>query len=252
VTRAGATSSGAVLVVIPAHNEAPRIGPVIEGAARHLPVLVVDDGSVDDTAAVAEAAGAQVIRQPENLGKGEALRAGFRRALADGAEAVVTLDADGQHDPAEIPALLAARERTGARLVIGAREFRAMPPARRLANTLGKGVLRWATGREIRDNQSGYRLVDRTLMEAMLESREPGFGFEVEMIVECVRRRWDIEWVPIRTIYGEEKSHINPITHLGRFLTLAWRIRREGRRRPGRRPPDRRPQTPSGRPDGAS
>jgi len=245
VTRADATSSGAVVVLIPANNEAARIAPVIEGAARHLPVLVVDDGSADATAAVAEAAGAQVIRQPENLGKGEALRTGFRRALADGAGAVVTLDADGQHDPAEIPALLAARERTGARLVVGAREFRAMPPARRLANTLGKGVLRWATGREIRDNQSGYRLVDRTLMEAMLASEEPGFGFEVEMIVECVRRRWDIEWVPIRTIYGEETSHINPITHLGRFLTLAWRIRRQGR-------PGRRPQAPPGRPDGAA
>ena len=245
MTRADATSSGAVVVLIPANNEAARIAPVIEGAARHLPVLVVDDGSADATAAVAEAAGAQVIRQPENLGKGEALRTGFRRALADGAGAVVTLDADGQHDPAEIPALLAARERTGARLVVGAREFRAMPPARRLANTLGKGVLRWATGREIRDNQSGYRLVDRTLMEAMLASEEPGFGFEVEMIVECVRRRWDIEWVPIRTIYGDETSHINPITHLGRFLTLAWRIRREGR-------PGRRLQAPSGRPDGAA
>jgi glycosyltransferase involved in cell wall biosynthesis len=218
-----------IVALIPAHNEAPRIGPVIEGAARHLPVLVVDDGSADATAAVAEAAGAQVIRQPGNLGKGEALRAGFRRALGDGAAAVVTLDADGQHDPAEIPAFLAARERTGARLVIGVREFRDMPPARRLANLLGKQVLRWATGREIRDNQSGYRLVDRALMEAMLESEEPGFGFEVEMIVECVRRRWDIEWVPIRTIYGDEKSHIHPITHLGRFLTMAWKIRRQGR-----------------------
>jgi glycosyltransferase involved in cell wall biosynthesis len=236
VSSAGAASGGAVLALIPAHNEAPRIGPVIEGAARHLPVLVVDDGSADDTAGVAEAAGARVIRQPTNLGKGEALKAGFRRALADGAGAVVTLDADGQHDPAEIPALLATRERTGARLVIGAREFREMPPTRRLANTLGKRVLRWATGREIRDNQSGYRLLDRALMEAMLESEEPGFGFEVEMIVECVRRGWDIEWVPIRTIYGEEKSHINPVTHLGRFLTLAWRIRRERRRsRPSRR-----------------
>jgi glycosyltransferase involved in cell wall biosynthesis len=171
-----------------------------------------------------------VIRQTTNLGKGEALKAGFRHALANAAGAVVTLDADGQHDPAEIPALLGARERTGARLVIGAREFREMPPTRRLANTLGKGVLRWATGREIRDNQSGYRLVDRVLMEAMLESEEPGFGFEVEMIVECVRRGWAIEWVPIRTIYGGEKSHINPVTHLARFLTQAWRIRRERRR----------------------
>jgi glycosyltransferase involved in cell wall biosynthesis len=228
------SSSGSgisILALIPAHDESPRIGPVIVGAARHLPVLVVDDGSADETPAVAEAAGARVIRQPVNRGKGEALKAGFRRALADGAGAVLTLDADGQHDPEEIPAFLAARERTGAHLVIGAREFRQMPLSRRVANTLGKQVLRWATGREIRDNQSGYRLVDRALMEAMLASEESGFGFEVEMIVECVRRRWHIAWVPIRTIYGSEESHINPLTHLARFLTLAWRIRREGRGR---------------------
>jgi glycosyltransferase involved in cell wall biosynthesis len=228
---AGAAPGGGVLALIPAHDEAPRIAPVIEGARRHLPVLVVDDGSADRTAAVAAAAGATVIRQPANLGKGEALRAGFRRALADGAGAVVTLDADGQHDPAEIPAFLAAWSRAAAggtrvELIVGAREFRSMPPTRRLANTLGKRVLGWATGREIRDNQSGYRLVGRRLMEAMLASGEPGFGFEVEMIVECSRRGWAIEWVPIRTIYGDEKSHINPVTHLARFLTLAWRIRR--------------------------
>ena len=227
------------VALIPAHNEAPRIAPVIEGAARHLPVLVVDDGSSDDTAAVAETAGARVLRQTPNRGKGEALKAGFRAALTDGADAVLTLDADGQHDPAEIPAFLDAWERTaGSRragsspppgaveLVIGARDFREMPPSRRLANSLGKRVLGWATGREIRDNQSGYRLVGRPLVEAMLASGERGFGFEVEMIVECARRGWTIEWVPIRTIYGTEDSHINPVTHVARFLSLAWRIRR--------------------------
>ncbi len=224
------TPGGGVLALIPAHNEAPRIAPVIEGAARHLPVLVVDDGSSDDTASVAEAAGARVVRQPANLGKGEALKAGFRRALAEGADAVVTLDADGQHDPAEIPTFLAAQERTGAELVIGARDFGEMPPARRLANTLGGHVLRWATGREIPDNQSGYRLVGRRLMNAAPGCSEPGFGFEVEMIVECARRGWEIVWVPIRTIYGGEKSHIKPLAHLGRFLRLAWRIRRAGSR----------------------
>ena len=233
-------TAGAV-ALIPAHNEAPRIAAVIEGAARHLPVLVVDDGSSDDTVAVAEAASARVLRQTPNQGKGEALKAGFRRALADGAAAVLTLDADGQHDPAEIPAFLDAWERTsgsrrtaagrpggagGVELVIGARDFRAMPASRRLANSLGKRVLGWAIGREVRDNQSGYRLIGRPLVEAMLASEEPGFGFEVEMIVECVRRGWAIEWVPIRTIYGTEDSHINPVTHVARFLTLAWRIRK--------------------------
>jgi glycosyltransferase involved in cell wall biosynthesis len=234
-----AAPAAGILALIPAHNEAPRIAAVVEGAARLLPVLVIDDGSSDDTARVAEAAGARVFRQTPNRGKGEALKTGFRHAIAEGAIAVLTLDADGQHEPAEIPAFLEVWARTrgtaiGARapdrnaveLVIGARDFRAMPASRRLANTLGKRVLGWATGREIRDNQSGYRLIGRRLMDSMLASGESGFGFEVEMIVECVRRGWAIEWVPIRTIYGTGESHINPAAHVARFLTLAWRIRR--------------------------
>src|SRR3712207_3470413 len=103
-----------VLALIPGYQEGPRIGAVVAGAARHLPVLVVDDGSTDDTAAAAEAAGATVVRQVPNQGKGAALRAGFRRALDDGWEAVIPLDADGQHDPAEIPRFLTAWSPPGA------------------------------------------------------------------------------------------------------------------------------------------
>lgn len=225
-----------IRAVIAAWQEADRIGPVVEEALHHLPVLVVDDGSTDATAEVAEAAGAEVIRQPENRGKGEALRRGFREALEGGAQAVVTLDADGQHDPAEIPALLHAWKDDGVDLVVGTRDFRDMPPARRLSNTLGRKVLRWATGRDLPDNQSGYRLHSRRLVEAALEREdEPGFGFEVEVIVTCLERGWSIAWVPVRTIYGEEESAINPVTHVARFLRLAARIRRASRGRPPER-----------------
>jgi len=217
--------------LIPGHNEAPRVGPVVRDARAHLPVLVVDDGSSDDTAAVAEAAGADVLRQAPNQGKGAALRAGFRRALDEGWEAALTLDADGQHDPAETPKFLAAwhgPDATGeaARpdLVIGRRDFRAMPPLRRLANSLGRLTLRWALGVTILDNQSGYRLISRRVMEAMVDSRESGFEFEVEMIATCVRRGWAIGWVPIRTIYGAP-SHIRNLEHFRRFVRTARRIR---------------------------
>lgn len=218
-----------ILAVIAAYDEAERIAPVVDEALRHLPVLVVDDGSTDATAAVAEAAGAEVFRQPENRGKGAALRRGFREALDRGAQAVVTLDADGQHDPSEIPAFLHAWKDDGVDLVVGARDFRSMPPARRLSNTLGRRVLRWATGRDLPDNQSGYRLHSRRLVEAALEREdEPGFGFEVEVVVACLERGWPIAWIPIRTIYGDEESNINPVTHVARFLRLAARIRRAG------------------------
>ena len=99
-----------ILALIPGYQEGPRIATVVEGARASLPVVVVDDGSTDDTAARAEAAGAIVLRQIPNAGKGAALRTGFRYALEQRAEAVVTLDADGQHDPAEIPLFLDAYE----------------------------------------------------------------------------------------------------------------------------------------------
>ena len=165
------------------------------GRARaHLPVVVVDDGSTDDTAAQAEAAGAAVLRQVPNAGKGAALRAGFRYALEQGAPAVVTLDADGQHDPDEIPAFLAAFEATASELagrrrpelVIGCRDFSDMPPLRRLSNTLGTWIFSAAVGRHIADNQSGYRLIGPRLMTALLDSDESGFEFEVEMIARCI------------------------------------------------------------------
>ena len=215
-----------VLVVVPAFNEAGRIGVVVRGARAHLPVLVVDDGSTDDTAAEGEAAGASVVSQRPNQGKGAALRAGFRWALEQGFDAVITLDGDGQHDPAAIPAFLAARTLAGDALVIGCRDFRRMPLSRRLANSLGGRAFSWAVGRDIPDNQSGYRLIDRHLMGALLASRETGFAFEVEMITTCIRGRWPMVWVPIRTIYAGERSHIRPAAHLASFV----RVVREARR----------------------
>jgi glycosyltransferase involved in cell wall biosynthesis len=219
-----------IVALIPGYNEGPRIAEVVGGAAAYLPVLVVDDGSRDDTAAQAGAAGATVIEQQPNQGKGAALRAGFRRALADGADAVLTLDADGQHDPAEIPTFLsawAAEPRPD--LVIGRRNFRAMPPIRRLSNVLGGWAISWAIGRPIPDNQSGYRLISRRIMQATLASDEHGFEFEVEMITSCIRLGGTIVWVPIRTIYAGEPSHIRPLAHLRSFIRIVRKARREAR-----------------------
>jgi glycosyltransferase involved in cell wall biosynthesis len=225
-----AVPAGTVLVVIPAHDEAQRIGPVVEAARRRLPVLVVDDGSADDTARVAEGAGAQVVRQTPNQGKGAALRTGFRWALEREYQAVVTLDGDGQHDPAELPTMLVEHHRLSAageapELIVGRRDFAGMPPVRRLANSLGTLVLSAALGRWIPDNQSGYRLVGRRLMEAMLHSGDDGFAFEVEMIAVCLREGWPMAWLPIRTIYAGEASHIRPGRHLAEFLRATRRAR---------------------------
>jgi glycosyltransferase involved in cell wall biosynthesis len=229
--RSVASADGRILALVPGYQEGPRIGRVVEVASRHLPVVVVDDGSSDDTADVAEAAGAQVIRQRPNQGKGAALRAGFRYALDGGWDAVVTLDADGQHDPDEIPRFAAAFAVPGAagprpELIIGRRDFDRMPPVRRLSNRLGTAVFSWAVGQPIADNQSGYRLLGRRLMTAMLDSAETGFEFEVEMIAVCLRRGWTLDWVPISTIYAGEPSHVRPMSHLRHFVRATRAARR--------------------------
>jgi glycosyltransferase involved in cell wall biosynthesis len=219
-----------ILALIPGYQEGPRIAAVVERTRAYLPVVVVDDGSTDDTAAQAEAAGAMVVRQVPNAGKGAALRAGFRHALAADADAVVTLDGDGQHDPDEIPRFLEAFEAGRPELVIGRRDFGSMPPVRRVSNTVGGWVFSAAIGRRVADNQSGYRLIGRRLMSAMLDSVESGFEFEVEMIARCIALGLPLTDVPIRTIYEGEPSHIRPATHLRNFVRVSRDARRIVRR----------------------
>jgi glycosyltransferase involved in cell wall biosynthesis len=215
-----------ILALIPAYNEAGHIASVVAGARQHLPVLVVDDGSRDATAALAQSAGATVVSQRPNAGKGAALKLGFRWAIEHAYAAVVTLDADGQHDPAEIPAFLHSFQANACDLIIGERDFSKIPIVRRISNTIGRVTFSWALGRPVRDNQSGYRLISRSLMEAMLASHEQGFQFEVEMILVCVRQKFRLCGVPIRTIYADEHSYIQPLRHILEFTRMLLRTRR--------------------------
>ena len=213
------------LIVIPAYNEAAHIADVVHAALPHGPVLVIDDGSTDDTVRRALRAGAVVERQWPNQGKGAALQAGFRRAIEWGYDLVVTLDADGQHDPREIATFLEAYRRAPADLIIGQRAFHQMPMVRRAANTLGQVLFSWAIGRPIPDNQSGYRMLRRRLIEALLDHEERGFEFEVAMIAICIREGYRLGWVPIRTIYNGGASHIHPLTHTLNFVRVALTAR---------------------------
>lgn len=217
-------TSHSIIALIPAYNEGRHIAAVVQQAQEYLPVLVVDDGSRDHTSEEAARAGAEVVRQVPNQGKGAALMLGFRRALEMGCQAVVMLDADGQHDPHEIPLFLTAFEQ-GADLVIGKRDFSQMPQPRRTTNTIGTWMFSWAVGQPVPDNQSGYRLLSRRMMNSMLESKETNFEFEVEMIVMCIKRGYRLDWVPIRTIYGDEKSHIRPLRHVYHFTRVVLQAR---------------------------
>ena len=218
-----------ILTLIPAYNEASAVAEVVTQALEFLPVLVVDDGSSDQTGARAEEAGAALLTQDPNQGKGAALRAGFTWALNHGYDAVITLDADGQHDPAEIPEFLAAFAAQESDLIIGARNFDQMPLVRRVSNSVGRKAFSWAMRQYVADNQSGYRLISRRLMEALLASDEQGFEFEVEMIVICARSGYRLDWVPIRTIYAGESSHIRPLQHATNFARVVLNTRRATR-----------------------
>lgn len=218
-----------ILAIIPAYNEEQRIAAVVLGARKHIPVLVIDDGSQDNTFGVAQESGARVLQQVPNQGKGAALRRGFEFALSEGFEAVITLDADGQHDPAEIPGFVEWYWETNPDLIIGSRDFSQIPAVRRMANSLGRWSFSWAVGQAVPDNQSGYRLLNQRMMRAVLGSSESGFEFEVEMIVTCIQAGYTLDWVPISTIYAGESSHIHPLRHTLEFTRILLQTRRRMR-----------------------
>jgi glycosyltransferase involved in cell wall biosynthesis len=216
-----------ILVLIPARNEARTIGAIVEAVRAKLPVLVIDDGSTDGTADCALRAGAVVVSHSENLRKGAALKTGFTWALEKDYDAVITMDADGQHDPADLDKLLNESRHCQADLIIGEREFSRMPWPNRFTTPLGAKILSWALGTRVTDNQSGFRLLTRLLLER-LSLRSNGYEMEVEMIWEAVRLKVPIAWVPIHTIYfPDRQSGFRPIIDTLLFLRMVWRIWRQ-------------------------
>lgn len=215
-----------IIALIPAFNESVHIERVVQASKKHLPVLVVDDGSKDNTVAKAEKSGAIVIRQVPNQGKGAALLKGFQYVVDNGYDALVMLDADGQHNPEEIPALVRPFLEDQADLVIGLRDFSKMPLLRRCTNTIGRIMFSWALNTYVPDNQSGYRLLSSRLVKEMLPSKERGFEFEVEMIAVCAKKGWKLSWVPIQTIYADERSHIKPLRHGYNYFRIVLKARK--------------------------
>lgn len=210
-----------IAAVVPAFNEESAVGVVVRDTTPHVPVMVIDDGSSDLTAAQAVSAGAYVLRHPVNRGKGAALQTGFRWALARGYDGVITLDADGQHDPSEIPKFLTVHQRNPEALIVGNRSFAKMPLVRGVGNSLGRYMLRMTLGNDVQDSQCGYRLVPEWLLKQLLSSRRSGFDFELEMMLAYLAHGLAVEWVPVRTIYAGESSHVRLLCHVVEFLRLA-------------------------------
>ena len=214
---------GRYCVVIPAFNASETIGALVRQVkAQGLSVVVVDDGSQDRTAALASTEGALVISHLRNQGKGAALRTGFQYALRTAHDGVVTMDGDGQHDPAEILQLIHAGEVQHAGIVVGNRMTNglAMPSSRRWTNEFMSSIVSMLARQPIPDSQSGFRFIRKEVLEAV-PLRAMRFELETELLVGAAAQRWKIVSVPVRTIYPtQHRSHIHPVWDGVRFIGL--------------------------------
>jgi glycosyltransferase involved in cell wall biosynthesis len=221
---AAAVNRTTVAAIIPGYREEKHIGNVVERTLKQLDnVLVIDDGSPDATAANARAAGAQVIVQERNLGKGEAIKAGLHYWVDRGFRHIVMLDADGQHLPEEIPRFIAAAA-SGAQLYIGTRmnDVRTMPILRRIVNRYMSRRISRICGQEIPDTQCGFRMLEAPVIPFLFQGAER-FDYETEMLIVASRQGFRIDSVPVSTVYGDEVSSIHPMRDTLRFLKLMRR-----------------------------
>ncbi len=215
-----------VWIVIPCYQGAAKIADVVAGArATGLKVLVVDDGSSDESWKIAERAGAdRVLRHPINFGKGAALQTGFKYARSVSASAVLTMDADGQHDPREIARLVEAHQRTPDALVIGVRSFRPedMPRRSRIGNSISTWWIGKFAGRPFQDTQSGFRIYPRALYERVT-LKTTRFDTETELLLRAAKIGLPILEVPISTIYETDRvTHFHGFVDTMRVIKLVF------------------------------
>jgi glycosyltransferase involved in cell wall biosynthesis len=211
------------VALIPAFNEAATIAEVIAGLRRVVQhVLVVDDGSSDGTGACAAAAGAEVLSNGVNKGKGTAVRAGLAHLMSTRFTHVLLIDGDLQHRPDEASRLIETAERSGADLVLGERQFNRadMPASRYHANRIGSRALSWFVGAPVRDTQCGFRVCRMDALSS-LPLRARGYDIETEMLVKLRRRGATVVSVPITAVYAAERSKLRPVRDTTRTCFMA-------------------------------
>lgn len=216
-----------ILVAIPAFNAAKTLADVVRSAKQEMAdVIVVDDGSRDETGVVAASAGAKVLTHPRNRGKGGSLKTAFAYAIENGYDAVITLDADGQHLPHEIPKFIDCWKKTDADLIIGGRAhlFEGMLPRRRMANRFSAWVIGWVSKTGVSDSQSGFRLYSTRMLRS-IRLRTDGFDLESEVIVRAGCGGFKVLTTPIDLgfIDGLSTSHYKPLKDT---LRIAWTVLR--------------------------
>jgi len=220
-----------ICALIPAFNAESTIGNIIKGCKRHLEdVIVVDDGSRDRTSLISKAEGARVIRHEKNMGKGMALRTGFSYILSEGYDGVITIDADGQHNPSDIPFFIKRYSEDGPDIIIGNRmvEKERIPKYRYYTNLLGIYFISKVSGQSLDDSQSGFRLYRKEVIER-IPLKTSGFETETEILIKAGRMGYRIVSVPIGVNYDGVKSHYRRLrdTYRISLLVLKMMFRRE-------------------------
>lgn len=207
-------------VVIPTYNESLTIADLIRQLKKQdLDVLVIDDGSTDNTAGIAERNGATILSNAKNEGKGASLVKGFNYALAHNFDAVITMDGDGQHSAWDIPYFIRLAEYSDSQVFIGNRmaKVKNMPALRFLTNKFMSWLISGIIKQNIADTQCGFRLIKKDVLEK-ITLKTNKFEIESELLIQAGRLGFKIESVPINTIYRGEKSRINPFTDTLRFI----------------------------------
>lgn len=220
-------ASSEFAAVIPAYNEAATIYDVAARTFEYVArVIVVDDGSSDGTAEALRTLPVTVLRHPRNLGKAATLWLGMQHAVDHNATAIITLDGDGQHEPEDIPALIAMHCKDPLAIVIGSRlhDARDIPLARYIANRVANFWISWASRQPIADSQSGFRVYPASVLSAVgsLCDRTAGFVFESEVLIEAGRKGIPIRSVPISSVYGRHlrRSHFRQVRDIIRITRM--------------------------------
>ena len=214
-----------VLVIVPVYNAQQHLPDLIQRCRRVIDdscLLLINDGSTDNSLAVMKDHDVNYLSFPNNRGKGAALKAGFDYATNHGFEAVVTLDADLQHLPEEIPRFLARND--GLRLLLGTRRIKKglMPPERRLSNNLTSLIVSVFSSQRVRDSQSGFRLIPTSLLRST-RLKTVNYDFESELLFKAGALGYRIAEVPISTVYEGSHSFISPLADTLRFIRQMWR-----------------------------
>jgi len=214
-----------ILILVPAYNAGKYLAELTDRIRKAAPgsdLLIINDGSTDNSAEILASLDVEYLTNDPNRGKGATLQRGFDYAVERGYDYVLTLDADLQHLPEEIPRFL--DHRPYADLYIGTRDLRSkdMPPQRKLSNYITSLIISIFSGRRIRDSQTGYRMISTEVIKS-LKQTYIGYMYESEQLFLAGKLDLDIAEIPISTIYDDSPSFINPVMDSARFIKLVWK-----------------------------